>query len=478
RAVTGLGQAGGSEAPVPPLAALSLREGAGPLSARAQGRSEEGSLELFFASEASAVVEHTKQVIYLEDNDIVHVREGTYTVYNWVDVDSPSVEVRRAVQTLSMEVSQIMKGGYKYFMEKEIFEQPETLLQTMQGRMSGGESPSVRLGGLADLVPTILRSRRLMFVGSGTSFHACLAARQTMEELTELPCVLELSIDLLDRRCPIFRDDTCVFVSQSGETADTLRALEFAKKQGALCVGVTNTVGSAIDRATHAGLHINAGAEIGVASTKAYTSQIVALTMLALALSSDSARKAPRRREIAESLAALPDAARRTLALDANMQRLAAELRDEQSLLVFGRGRDYATAVEAALKVKEVSYMHSEGINAGEMKHGPLALVDDKLPILVVATQDSLALKMQGVIQQLMARKARLIVLCNEGDHELEDMLQDQYPTIKVPRLDEAVQPILNVLPLQLLSFHLTILRGYNVDQPRNLAKSVTITEE
>ncbi|GAB4813433.1 hypothetical protein N2152v2_000479 [Parachlorella kessleri] len=458
-------------------------------------KDQQYGLELFLASEASAVVEHTKQVIYLEDNDIVHMKGGEYTVYNWNDVDSPSVEVRRTVQTLTMEVSQIMKGGYNHYMEKEIFEQAETVAQTMQGRVKMTPlspmkyavpgldpylMPRVRLGGLVDHVPTIRRSRRIMFVGCGTSYHAAMCSRQTMEELTDIPVVLELASDLLDRRCPIFRDDTCIFVSQSGETADTFRALEYAKASGALCVGITNTVGSAIARNTHCGIHINAGAEIGVASTKAYTSQIVAITMMALVLSEDQISKRMRRDEIIDSLCMLPDAIKKALSLNEEIKAMAEELIDEQSCLVFGRGRNYATAMEAALKVKEVSYMHSEGINAGEMKHGPLALVDDKLPIVVVATMDAMHNKMAGVIQQLMARQARLTILCNEGDDDTVDMVKGKphYHLIKVPHVDDALQPIVNIVPLQLLSYHLTLLRGYNVDQPRNLAKSVTVTEE
>ena len=425
----------------------------------------------------------------------MHMRGGEYTVYNWTDTASASVEVRRTIQTLTMEVGQIMKGGYDHYMQKEIFEQAETVAQTMQGRVKvtplspmkfavrGGAldpylMPRVRLGGLVDHVDTILRSRRIMFIGCGTSYHAAMCSRQCMEELTELPVVLELASDLLDRKCPIFRDDTCVFVSQSGETADTLQAMKYAKAAGALCVGITNTVGSAIARESDCGIHINAGAEIGVASTKAYTSQIVAITMMALVLSEDKISKRERRNQIIDSLCNLPDAVTRCLRLDAQIKELAAELKDEQSLLVFGRGRNYATAMEAALKVKEVSYMHSEGILAGEMKHGPLALVDEKMPIIVVATMDAMHNKMQGVIQQLMARKARLIIVCNEEDADIPSMVEGRYPLIQVPHVDDAVEPVVNIIPMQLLSYHLTLLRGYNVDQPRNLAKSVTVTEE
>ena len=424
----------------------------------------------------------------------MHMHGGEYTVYNWSDVDSASVEVRRHIQTLTMEVSQIMKGGYDHYMQKEIFEQPDTVAQTMQGRVkatplspmkfAGGIGadpylmPRVRLGGLVDHVPTIRRSRRMMFIACGTSYNAAMCARQTVEELTDIPVVLEIASDLLDRRCPIFRDDTCVFVSQSGETADTMRALEYAKASGALCVGITNTVGSAIARNTHSGIHINAGAEIGVASTKAYTSQIIAITMMALVLSEDAISKHHIRDEIIDSMCNLPDAIRACLDLNDRVRDLAEQLKNEQSSLVFGRGRNYATAMEAALKIKEVSYMHSEGINAGEMKHGPLALVDEKMPIIVIAPMDEMHNKMQGVIQQLMARSARLIIVCNEEDADTLDMVGDRYPLIQVPRVHDALQPVVNIIPLQLLSYHLTLLRGYNVDQPRNLAKSVTVTEE
>jgi glucosamine--fructose-6-phosphate aminotransferase (isomerizing) len=373
-------------------------------------RAVEGGFECFLASDASAVVEHTKKVIVLEDSDLVHLKDGSYSLFNAAERKAEAaaaataggtagqaaprpkaVAVQRALQTLEMEVSQIMKGGFDHYMQKEIHEQPESIFQTMRGRVKMGPQEAVhdpykqqriKLGGLAEHLETIRSGRRIVFVGCGTSYHASLATRQTVEELVNLPVACELASDLLDRRCPIFRDDTCVFVSQSGETADTLAALEYAKSRGALCVGVTNTVGSAIARSTHCGVHINAGCEIGVASTKAYTSQIAAITMMALALSEDSISKREQRDGIIEGLAELPDKIRQALALDGEMCALAAKLKGEQSLLVFGRGYNYATALEAALKVKEVALMHSEGILAGEMKHGPLALVDESMPIL------------------------------------------------------------------------------------------------
>lgn len=371
-------------------------------------------------------------------------------------------------------------------MQKEIHEQPESMTQTMRGRVQFERPavsnpylvPRVKLGGLGEHLKTIRRCRRIMFVACGTSYHACLASRQTMEEMCEVPVVLELASDLLDRRCPIFRDDTCIFVSQSGETADTLQALEYAKAKGALCVGITNTVGSAISRATHCGVHINAGYEIGVASTKAYTSQILSITMMALALAEDSISKRDRRDHIIDELGELPAKVGKLLLLDGALKQLAQLLKDRQSLLFFGRGYNYATALEAALKVKEVALIHSEGILAGEMKHGPLALVDETIPAVVVATKDNMYKKMQSVVQQLCARSARLIVICNEGDQEIRGYANKEAMFIEVPLTVDALQPVVNIVVLQLLSYHLTVLRGFNVDQPRNLAKSVTVTEE
>jgi glucosamine--fructose-6-phosphate aminotransferase (isomerizing) len=361
--------------------------------------------------------------------------------------------------------------------QKEIHEQPESLTTTMRGRLihGGSKVKGVLLGGLKDHLKTIRRSRRILFIGCGTSYYAGLATRALVEELSGVPVTMELASDLLDRRGPVYREDTAIFVSQSGETADTLEALEYAKSFGALCVGVTNTVGSAIARGTHCGVHINAGCEIGVASTKAYTSQIAAMTMMALALGDDTLSSCNRREAIIDDLINLPNKVREVLKLDNDMKELAKELMEEQSLLVFGRGYNYATALEGALKVKEVALMHSEGILAGEMKHGPLALVDENLPIIVIATRDGTCSKQQSVIQQLQARKGRLIVMCTKGDANLM-CPNGGYRFIEVPQLQDCLQPIINIVPFQLLAYHLTVLRGFNVDQPRNLAKSVTIS--
>ncbi|KAL5058647.1 hypothetical protein RYX36_030251 [Vicia faba] len=438
--------------------------------------------ELFLSSDANAVVEHTKKVLVIEDGEVVHIKDGGVSILKYEnDMGKPGTfsrasSVRRALSVLEMEVEQINKGHYEHYMQKEIHEQPESLTTTMRGRLIRGgssKSKSVLLGGLKDHLKTIRRSRRIVFIGCGTSYNAALAARPIFEELSGIPVTMEIASDLLDREGPIYREDTAVFVSQSGETADTLLALQYALENGALCVGVTNTASSAIARNTHCGVHINAGAEIGVASTKAYTSQIVVMAMLSLAIGGDTISTKARREAIIDGLYDLPNKVREVLELDQEMKDLANLLIAEQSLLVFGRGYNYATALEGALKVKEVALMHSEGILAGEMKHGPLALVDESLPIVVIATRDACFSKQQSVIQQLHARRGRLIVLCSEGD-AASVCPGKSCRTIEVPQVEDCLQPVINVVPLQLLAYHLTVLRGFNVDQPRNLAKSVT----
>ncbi|XP_020977561.1 glutamine--fructose-6-phosphate aminotransferase [isomerizing] 2 [Arachis ipaensis] len=442
-----------------------------------------GPKELFLSSDANAVIEHTKKVLVIEDGEVVHLKEGGVYILKFENdkgerVASPTkiASVRRALSVLEMEVQQINKGHYEHYMQKEIHEQPESLTTTMRGRLilrGSSKSKSVLLGGLKDHLKTIRRSRRILFIGCGTSYNAALAARPILEELTGIPVTMEIASDLLDRQGPVYREDTAVFVSQSGETHDTLVALQYALDNGALCVGITNTVGSAIARNTHCGVHINAGAEIGVASTKAYTSQIVVMAMLALAIGGDTLSNQARREAIIDGLFDLPNKVREVLKLDQEMKDLAKLLSAEQSLLVFGRGYNYATALEGALKVKEVALTHSEGILAGEMKHGPLALVDETLPIVVIATRDACFSKQQSVIQQLIARRGRLVVMCSKGDASSVSP-SETVRVIEVPQVVDCLQPVINVVPLQLLAYHLTVLRGFNVDQPRNLAKSVT----
>ncbi|KAM6596539.1 hypothetical protein CsatA_007063 [Cannabis sativa] len=433
--------------------------------------------ELFLSSDANAVIEHTKKVLVIEDGEVVHLKDGGVLILKFDKEKgehggalSRVASIQRALSILEMEVEQINKGKYEHYMQKEIHEQPASLTTTMRGRLIRGGSckaKTVLLGGLKDHLKTIRRSRRIVFIGCGTSYNAALAARPLLEELSGIPVTMEIASDLLDRQGPIYREDTAVFVSQSGETADTLQALEYALDNGALCVGITNTVGSIIARNTHCGVHINAGYEIGVASTK------YVMAMVALAIGGDTMSNQARREAIIDGLFDLPNKVSEVLKLDEEMRETAKQLIVEQSLLVFGRGYNYATALEGALKVKEVALMHSEGILAGEMKHGPLALVDENLPIVVIANRDACFSKQQSVIQQLHARKGRLIVMCSKGDAK-SVCSSGSCGVIEVPQVEGCLQPVVNIVPLQLLAYHLTVLRGFNVDQPRNLAKSVT----
>uniref|UniRef100_A0A8C3ULK9 glutamine--fructose-6-phosphate transaminase (isomerizing) n=1 Tax=Catharus ustulatus TaxID=91951 RepID=A0A8C3ULK9_CATUS len=427
------------------------------------------AVEFFFASDASAIIEHTNRVIFLEDDDIAAVTDGKLSIHRLER--SASDDPSRAIQTLQMELQQIMKGNFSAFMQKEIFEQPESVVNTMRGRVNF-ENSTVLLGGLKDHLKEIRRCRRLIIIGCGTSYHAAVATRQVLEELTELPVMVELASDFLDRNTPVFRDDVCFFISQSGETADTLMALRYCKERRALTVGITNTVGSSISRETDCGVHINAGPEIGVASTKAYTSQFVSLVMFGLMMSEDRISLQKRRQEIISGLKSLPEMIKEVLSLDEKIHDLALELYKQRSLLVMGRGYNYATCLEGALKIKEITYMHSEGILAGELKHGPLALIDKQMPVIMVIMKDPCFTKCQNALQQVTARQGRPIILCSKEDTESSKFA---YKTIELPHTVDCLQGVLSVIPLQLLSFHLAVLRGYDVDFPRNLAKSVTV---
>ncbi|KAG9286745.1 hypothetical protein G9A89_012295 [Geosiphon pyriformis] len=456
---------------------------------RSQSRaflSEDGlpqPIEYFLASDPSAIVEHTKRVLYLEDDDIAHISEGELHIHRLRRDDG--ISSVRSIQTLEIELAEIMKGQFDHFMQKEIYEQPESVVNTMRGRVNF-DTHKVTLGGLKAYLATIRRCRRIVFCACGTSYHSCLATRAIFEELTEIPVSVELASDFLDRKTPIFRDDVCVFVSQSGETADTILALRYCLERGALCLGITNTVGSTISRETHCGVHINAGPEIGVASTKAYTSQFIALVMMAIQLSEDRSSMTARRNDIIDELHKLPAHIKSVLKIDKELQQLAkGVLYKEKSLLIMGRGFQNATCLEGALKIKEVSYMHSEGILAGELKHGPLALIDENMPVILIMTKDSLypliiklcifsfrgQQKVQSALQQVTARKGQPIVICNDDD----EGISGHYKTIRIPQTVDCLQGLLTIIPLQLLSYHLAVLHGVDVDFPRNLAKSVTV---
>uniref|UniRef100_A0A914I976 glutamine--fructose-6-phosphate transaminase (isomerizing) n=1 Tax=Globodera rostochiensis TaxID=31243 RepID=A0A914I976_GLORO len=431
-------------------------------------------VEYFVASDASAIVEHTRQVIFLEDDDVAFVEDGALSIHRIKRSDDNTAaptEQTRDVQRLTMELQQIMRGDFKTFMQKEIFEQPDSVVNTMRGRVH--EDGRIVLGGIKEYMNDIRRCRRLIMIACGTSYHSALACRQLMEELTELPVVIELASDFLDRETPIFRDDVCFFISQSGETADTLLALRYCKPRGALLIGITNTVGSSICRETHCGVHVNAGPEIGVASTKAYTSQILALVMFALKMSDDRMSMCQRRQAIIKGLNCISDQIKQVLALDQQVLTIANSIYKEKSLLVMGRGYNFATCLEGSLKIKELSYMHCEGILSGELKHGPLAMVDKDKCIVMVICNDNVYKRSLNALQQVKARDGRPIVIADESV-PLEELEGVEY-VLRVPRTVDCLQNLLSVIPLQLLAYHVAELNGFNVDRPRNLAKSVTV---
>lgn len=445
--------------------------------------------EFFLSSDPSAIVEHTKKVMYLEDDDIAHIHEGSLNIHRLKKADGSSNV--RTIQTLELELQEIMKGKFDHFMQKEIFEQPESVVNTMRGRLDK-VNKTVTLGGLRNYISTIRRCRRIIFIACGTSYHSCMAVRGVFEELTEIPIAVELASDFLDRQAPVFRDDTCVFVSQSGETADSLLALRYCLERGALTVGIVNVVGSSISLLTHCGVHVNAGPEIGVASTKAYTSQFIAMVMFALSLSEDRHSKQARHKEIMEGLGNISSQIQEILNQDQKIKKLCEDkFRNQKSLLILGRGSQYSTALEGALKIKEISYLHCEAVMSGELKHGVLALVDENLPIIMILTRDNLFKKSLNAYQQgtyhhppghesdnanpsraVVARSGKPIVICNNGDEEFS---AGQAEKIEVPQTVDVLQGILNVIPLQLIAYWLAVMEGLNVDFPRNLAKSVTV---
>merc|ERR1711939_446460 len=416
--------------------------------------------EFFLSSDASALVEHTKKVLYLEDDDIAHIHDGQLNIHRLSKDDGTSNV--RAIQTIELELQEIIKGKFDHFMQKEIFEQPESVVNTMRGRLDVANK-TVTLGGLRQYISTIRRCRRIIFIACGTSYHSCMAVRGVFEELTEIPIAVELASDFLDRQATVFRDDTCVFVSQSGETADSLMALRYCLERGALTVGVVNVVGSSISLMTHCGVHINAGPEIGVASTKAYTSQYVCMIMFALSLSEDRASKHARRMEIMEGLGKISEQFKEALQLDQSIKKLCERFKNQKSMLLLGRGMQHATALEGALKIKEISYLHCEAVMSGELKHGVLALVDENLPIVMILTRDGLFAKSLNAYQQVIAREGKPILICNKDDREFPGEKTDK---IEVPQTVDCLQGLINVIPLQLMAYWLAVGEGLNVDFP------------
>lgn len=419
------------------------------------------SSEYVIASDLNAIIRHTKRTIVLLDDDILHISRDEYRIYNAQEI------VTRDLQIMDMEISNIMKGKYDYFMEKEIFEQPHSLQQTMNGRISYSND-EIKMGGILEHLHTIRHSTRLVFIASGTSYHACVATRPLFERLIPIPISVENSCDFVDRGANVFPNDTCIFVSQSGETADVLVALRNAMRRHALCIGITNIVGSTISRETQCGIHVNAGTEIGVASTKSYTSQVIVMTLLALVIANDSIETLPIRKDILNTLRNLKPLVRSILGRSHEFETLAKEMMNERNILFIGRGRNYATALEASLKIKEVAYIHCEGLIAGELKHGPLALIDPSVLVIIIATADD---RIKSSIEQLLSRNARILIMTDDPD---------MYPhqrRIVMPKIQSSLHPILDILPFQLIAYYIARAKGYNVDQPRNLAKAVTVTD-
>lgn len=427
-----------------------------------------GDNEFLLASDATPIIEHTKHVVYLNDEEIVTARrDGTFeikTIAN--EIQDPFI------QKLDMEIEALEKGGYDYFMLKEIHEQPKTISDAMRGRLSASEG-WIKLGGIDEHENRIMSAERLLIVACGTSWHAGLVAEYLFEELARIPVEVEYASEFRYRNPIITDKDVVIAISQSGETADTLAAIELAKEKGALIYGIVNGVGSSIARMTDAGSYIHAGPEIGVASTKAFTGQVTLLTMMALSLGfkRGKVKKSDYQRLLTE-MEQIPQKVQQVMEVNAQVKYIAEEIKDSPNALYLGRGYNFPVALEGALKLKEISYIHAEGYPAAEMKHGPIALIDENMPCIIICTNKSAYEKIVSNIQEVKARKGIVIAVVTEGDTVIKDLADY---TIEIPDTDEPFTPLLSVIPLQLLSYHIAVLRGCNVDQPRNLAKSVTV---
>jgi len=427
-----------------------------------------GQGEYFLASDATPIVEHTKQVIYLNDQEIVVIRNGELQIRT---IDA--IPITPYIQTLDMELAQIEKGGYPHFMLKEIFEQPKSLRDSMRGRINADKNHLV-LGGFIEYQQKLINADRIIIVGCGTSWHAGLVGEYLFEEFARIPVEVEYASEFRYRNPIIEEGDVVIAISQSGETADTLAAIELAKSKGAIIFGVCNVVGSSIPRITHAGAYIHAGPEIGVASTKAFTGQITVLAMMALIIGRAKGTITESKfQELITELNGIPEKVEKILeSTDKQIQYIAGEFKDAKNFLYLGRGYNFPVALEGALKLKEISYIHAEGYPAAEMKHGPIALIDEQMPVVFIAPKDSTYEKIVSNVQEIKARKGRIIAIVNEGDEEIKRLAEF---TIEIPTTHEAFSPLLTVIPLQLLSYHTAVALGLNVDQPRNLAKSVTV---
>lgn len=425
-----------------------------------------GDGENLVASDAAALVEHTRQVVYLNDDEMACITADSFYTKTIHDQ-----EVIKQVEEITFSLEQIERGGYEHFMLKEINEQPVSLENAMRGRLLAGEG-DVRLGGLRPVMDKLLKAKRIIITSCGTSWHAALVGKYMLEQLGRIPVEVDYASEFRFRNPVILPDDVVMVISQSGETADTLAALREAKNKGAPVIGIVNVVGSTIARETDAGVYIHAGPEIGVASTKAFTSQIAVLSQIAILLARNRGLPQKTLANIAQDLASIPEKVRAVLRLNEDIKKIAREFKDADNFLYLGRGSNFPTALEGALKLKEISYIHAEGYPAAEMKHGPIALIDENMPVVFIVPKDAIYDKVVSNIQEVRARKGRVIAIANEDDSDIERLAEF---TVKVPRTYSYFGPIINSVPLQLLAYHIAVLRGCNVDQPRNLAKSVTV---
>ena len=423
--------------------------------------------EYFVASDATPIIEYTNNVIYLNDGEVAYVKDGKLTVKTIENqVKTPYV------QELEMKLEELEKGGYDHFMLKEIYEQPRSIWDSMRGRIDAQKN-FLRMGGMAEYENKFANAKRILIIGCGTSWHAGLVAEYLFEDLARIPVEVEYASEFRYRNPIINEDDIVIPISQSGETADTLAAIELAKSKGATIFGVCNVVGSSIPRTTHAGAYTHAGPEIGVASTKAFTAQVTVLTLMSLHLARlRGTITASRFQEIASGLEAIPAKVEQVLKLNDKIKKLAEKFKDVRNFLYLGRGYGFPVALEGALKLKEISYIHAEGYPAAEMKHGPIALIDEQMPVVVIANKNSSYEKVVSNIQEVKARKGIVIAIVTEGDEVVKKMADH---VIEIPPTDDVLIPLVSVIPLQLLSYHIAVMRGCNVDQPRNLAKSVTV---
>ena len=427
-----------------------------------------GEDEFYIASDASPIIEYTKNVIYLDDQEYAVVnRNGHYTIKTL-----GNIEKSHAIQKLEMSLETIEKGGFEHFMLKEIYEQPSVIADSLRGRMNAQQG-WIKMGGLSEYINRIDKAKRFVITACGTSWHSGLIGEYLIEDLARVPVEVEYASEFRYRNPIISENDVVIAISQSGETADTLAAIELAKDRQALIYGICNVIGSSIARTAHAGSYTHAGPEIGVASTKAFSTQISILTLIALQIAMEKGTVPTSKiREILYELENIPKKIEEALKLDDKIKELAAIYKDAKNFLYLGRGYNFPVALEGALKLKEISYIHAEGYPAAEMKHGPIALIDEEMPVVFLATNQSAYEKIVSNVQEVKARKGKIIAVVNAGD-KIISALADH--VIEVPETEEILSPLVTIVPLQLLAYHIAILRGCNVDQPRNLAKSVTV---